>query len=187
MQPVKLQVFLKWIIVHWHGRDHVTTTKMYVSGQIQDRNTSLPSFWWNSSTLLTTYLDHLPAFPFSQIECRKTSETEPEYHLLTWAWAHHWVYHLNLSKPNSKVPLAESFEVCYQWALLNVQIITLLFTFTAHMYIYPSVSNMWVTLYAYHGPHIWNSLPRDIRHRSTLPSFKTKLKTFPFSQYFDSN
>ena len=29
--------------------------------------------------------------------------------------------------------------------------------------------------FSYHGPHIWNSLPRDIRHCSTLPSFKTKL------------
>ena len=31
------------------------------------------------------------------------------------------------------------FEAWWQWALLNVQIITLLFTFTAQKYIYPSV------------------------------------------------
>ena len=32
------------------------------------------------------------------------------------------------------------------------------------------------------GPHIWNSLPQDLRHCATLSSFKTKLKTFLFSQ-----
>ena len=36
-------------------------------------------------------------------------------------------------------------------------------------------------------PHIWNSLPQDLRHCSTLSSFKTKLKTFLFSQYFHPN
>ena len=34
------------------------------------------------------------------------------------------------------------------------------------------------------GPHIWNSLPQDLRHCSTLSSFKAKLKPFLFSQYF---
>ena len=34
----------------------------------------------------------------------------------------------------------QRFEACCQWALLtNVQIITLLFTFTVQKYIYPSV------------------------------------------------
>ena len=28
------------------------------------------------------------------------------------------------------------------------------------------------------GPHIWNSLPQDLRHCSNLPSFKARLKTF---------
>ena len=37
------------------------------------------------------------------------------------------------------------------------------------------------------GPHIWNSLPQDLRHCSTLSSFKTKLKTFLFSQSFRPN
>ena len=37
------------------------------------------------------------------------------------------------------------------------------------------------------GPHIWNSLPQDLRHRSTLSSFKAKLKTFLFSRYFHPN
>ena len=37
------------------------------------------------------------------------------------------------------------------------------------------------------GPHIWNSLPQDLRHCSTLSSFKAKLKTFLFSQYFHPN
>ena len=37
------------------------------------------------------------------------------------------------------------------------------------------------------GPHIWNSLPQDLRHCSTLSSFEAKLKTFLFSQYFHPN
>ena len=37
------------------------------------------------------------------------------------------------------------------------------------------------------GPHIWNSFPQDLRHCSTLSSFKAKLKTFLFSQYFHPN
>ena len=37
------------------------------------------------------------------------------------------------------------------------------------------------------GPHIWNSFPQDLRHCSTLSSFKAKLKTFLFSQYFHHN
>ena len=36
-------------------------------------------------------------------------------------------------------------------------------------------------------PHIWNSLLQDHRHCSTLSSFKAKLKTFLFSQYFCPN
>ena len=37
------------------------------------------------------------------------------------------------------------------------------------------------------GPHIWNSLPQDLRHCSTLSSLKSKLKTFLFSEYFRPN
>ena len=37
------------------------------------------------------------------------------------------------------------------------------------------------------GPHIWNSLPQDLRHCSTLSSFKAKLKTFLFLQYSNPN
>ena len=37
------------------------------------------------------------------------------------------------------------------------------------------------------GPHIWNSLRQDLRHCSALSSFKAKLKTFLFSQYFHPN
>ena len=37
------------------------------------------------------------------------------------------------------------------------------------------------------GPPIWNSLTQDLRHCSTLSSFKAKLKTFLFSQYFHPN
>ena len=41
--------------------------------------------------------------------------------------------------------------------------------------------------YSCFGPHIWNSLSQDLRHCSTLSSFKAKLKTFLFSQYFHPN
>ena len=44
---------------------------------------------------------------------------------------------------DSKRRRAESFEACCQWALLDVQIITLLFTFTEKKYTYPSVSKVY--------------------------------------------
>ena len=34
------------------------------------------------------------------------------------------------------------------------------------------------------GPHIWNSVPQDLRHCSTLLCSEAKLKAFLFSQYF---
>ena len=37
------------------------------------------------------------------------------------------------------------------------------------------------------GPHILNSFSQDVRHCSVLSSFKAKLKTFLFSQYFHPN
>ena len=40
--------------------------------------------------------------------------------------------------------------------------------------------------FSHFGPHIWNNLPQDIRHSATLSSFKSKLKTFLFSEYFFS-
>ena len=46
-----------------------------------------------------------------------------------------------------------------------------------------------ISIFSCFGPHIWNSVPQDLRHCSTLSSFKAKLKTFPFSRqpYFDPN
>ena len=35
--------------------------------------------------------------------------------------------------------------------------------------------------------NIWNWVPQDLRHCATLSSFKAKLKTFLFSQYFHPN
>ena len=37
------------------------------------------------------------------------------------------------------------------------------------------------------GPYVWNSLPQVLRHFLTQSSFKAKLKTFRFSQYFRPN
>ena len=37
------------------------------------------------------------------------------------------------------------------------------------------------------GPHIWNSLPQDLRHCSTLSALISKLKTFIFSEYSHPN
>ena len=39
--------------------------------------------------------------------------------------------------------------------------------------------------FSHFGPHIWNNLPQDIRHSATLSSFKSLLKTFLFSEYFN--
>ena len=41
--------------------------------------------------------------------------------------------------------------------------------------------------FSYFWPHIWNLLPQDLRHCSDLWSFKTKLKTLLFLQYFTSS
>ena len=38
---------------------------------------------------------------------------------------------------------------------------------------------------SYFGPHIWNNLPKDVRHSTTRPSFKNKLKAFLFSEHFN--
>ena len=50
--------------------------------------------------------------------------------------------YLNLFKINSKSRRAQSFEACSQCALLNVQIISLLFPFTVQKYMYLPVSKM---------------------------------------------
>ena len=38
--------------------------------------------------------------------------------------------------------------------------------------------------FSHFGPHIWNNLPNDIRYSATPSPFKSKLKTFLFSEYF---
>ena len=38
--------------------------------------------------------------------------------------------------------------------------------------------------FSHFGPHIWNNLPLDVRHSTTLFSFKIKLRTFRFSEPF---
>ena len=42
--------------------------------------------------------------------------------------------------------------------------------------------NPWISHFC---PHIWNNLPQDTRHSATVSSFKSKLKTFLFSEYFN--
>ena len=39
--------------------------------------------------------------------------------------------------------------------------------------------------FPYFGPHIWNHLPQDVRHSTTLSSLQNKLKTFLFSGHFN--
>ena len=38
-----------------------------------------------------------------------------------------------------------------------------------------------IRTFSHFGPHIWNSLPQDIRHSATLSSFKSQLKTLYLS------
>ena len=33
--------------------------------------------------------------------------------------------------------------------------------------------------FSYFGPHIWDNLPQDVRHSTSLPSLKNKLKKIP--------
>ena len=49
--------------------------------------------------------------------------------------------YLNLSKSLQSAERAESFEACCQWALLNVQFITILFTFAVHTEVHLSFCN----------------------------------------------
>ena len=37
----------------------------------------------------------------------------------------------------------------------------------------------------YHGPHMWNNLPKVLRHITSLNAFKKQLKTFQFTKAFD--
>ena len=39
-------------------------------------------------------------------------------------------------------------------------------------------------IFSHFGPHIWNNLPQGIKQSVILSSFKSKLKTFLFSEYF---
>ena len=43
------------------------------------------------------------------------------------------------------------------------------------------------SIFSCFGPHIWNSFSQNLRHCSTLSSFKAKLRTFLFSHYFHPN
>ena len=38
--------------------------------------------------------------------------------------------------------------------------------------------------FSHFSRHMWNNLPQDTRHSATVSSFKSKLKTFLFSEYF---
>ena len=81
---------------------------------------------------------------------------------------------------------------CYKWLLAFLNC----YTFTLHLIHYPlfltphaenpavQMQDLWLS---YFGPHIWNSLPQDLRHCSILSSFKAKLKTLVFTQYFCPN
>ena len=85
---------------------------------------------------------------------------------------------------------------CYKWfwsclplwtaACLHSISYTTLFFWHLHAGNPIQTQDSWL-LYFCFGPHIWNSLPQDLRHCSTLSSFKAKLKTFLFSQYFHPN
>ena len=36
------------------------------------------------------------------------------------------------------------------------------------------------------GPTIWNALPKDIRAITTITAFKSRLKTFWFTEYYNA-
>ena len=65
--------------------------------------------------------------------------------LLILLYLYYRCIYLNHSKSTQSaagLKLSESFEACCKWVLFNVQIITLLFSFTVQMYIYPLVSKV---------------------------------------------
>ena len=87
---------------------------------------------------------------------------------------------------------------CYKWfwsclplwtsACLHYILYTTLFFWHPHAG-NPTIQTQdsWLSHLPLLGPHIWNSLLQDLRHCSTLSSFRAKMKTFLFSQYFHPN
>ena len=80
----------------------------------------------------------------------------------------------------------------YLSELLHVY--TLSRTYTTLFFWHPYAENptiqtqdSWLSHLSCFGPHMWNSLPQNIKHCSSLSSFKAKLKTFLFWQYFRPN
>ena len=80
---------------------------------------------------------------------------------------------------------------CYKWIRSYLPLWTLTYLHSVShallFFRFPHAQNPTIQMQDYFGPYVWNSLPQDIRQCSTLPSFKTKLKTSPFSQYFRSS
>jgi len=79
----------------------------------------------------------------------------------------------------------------YLSELLHVYTLSFTLCFSSDTHILKIQQYKWKThgfhTFSYFGPHIWISLPQDRRHYSTLSSFKAKLKTCLFSQYFCPN
>ena len=101
------------------------------------------------------------------------------------------------------LPISERIKykvACMCFSAINVYLSELLHVYTLHLVQLRSSSDTRMLeiqqykrkthgfrTFSCFGPHIWNSLPQDLRHCATMSSFKAKLKTFLFSQYFHPN
>ena len=76
---------------------------------------------------------------------------------------------------NSKRRRAESFEVCWQWLLLNVQITTMLFAFAVQKYIYLNLFLRTITVLEMiiHRPNRIEPSPLTLATAETVVSDKT--------------
>ncbi len=54
---------------------------------------------------------------------------------------------------------------------------------TNQLILFPSLDRA----FSFAAPHLWNSLPLDVRSCATLDAFKSHVKTYLFSLAFDCN
>ena len=97
--------------------------------------------WLQLHTSVPAGVPHWATVPASaEVQCQCLGR------LTTQQWNYYYFIdrriYLNHSESTQEHHRAESFETCCQWVLVNVQIITLLFTFTVQKYIYPPVSKV---------------------------------------------
>ena len=105
-------------------------------------------------TQLSLFFFNSPCKGSSSLElvCKHKAQWRLLLLLLLFYW---WVNLSQSSQSNSKCRWAFNYEACSQWAILNVQITTWLFTFTIQKFVYPSVI-IWMRIFKVHLNGPWH-------------------------------